>query len=430
MGYALISTAKANGLSSTMEGWLSLSMNVDEFRLYNRTLSPEEVEAGAWKLPSPDRPVPGLILRWGFDNPDSKVEVDLSGNGNHGVRGGVPGLYPETYAFTQVGTVQVQPPSPITSGALDLATGGGPCEGAAALARPGQHGVKLRLPHNATVSSLPEVGSLSLDPASGEQLVAGSVVASGAVFYSAPEDWSAASPVQFTYTASSASGEPVECTAMIHPGRPCQPADQIDESFPEGSWITRALRLAHFRCNDGRPVMAQVTSLPAIGSLWQPANFSMVPPGTTEFGLGQLVAAPDPVRLLPTRPPLCLVFLSRLFPPSHRIPAPALKVPPHNFFLFQSPPPTHPPAAPYPPPATATSPPNPAAEQHFPPSPYPRALHAAAAALHCAQRSPALCCPFTADFMRCSPVRTELSPLKLSSLFALRPLCQMPQSWP
>eukprot|EP00959_Pyramimonas_sp_CCMP1952_P441128 9235129-Pyramimonas_sp.AAC.1 len=79
-----------------------LTGSIDELRIYNRSLEPEEVRAYAhippvrasvWARALPPTLSNSLVLHWGFNEPGGQVERDLSGNGNHGARGSVPGLY-------------------------------------------------------------------------------------------------------------------------------------------------------------------------------------------------------------------------------------------------------------------------------------------------------------------------------------------------
>ncbi len=62
--------------------------SVDEVSIYNRALSPEEIQANMHILLSGDEP--NLIAYWDFDEGEGQITYDLSGNGNDGQLGSTP----------------------------------------------------------------------------------------------------------------------------------------------------------------------------------------------------------------------------------------------------------------------------------------------------------------------------------------------------
>jgi len=61
---------------------------IDEVRVYDRALSPEEIQANMHILLSGDEP--NLVGYWGFDEGEGQVAYDLSGNSNNGYLGSDP----------------------------------------------------------------------------------------------------------------------------------------------------------------------------------------------------------------------------------------------------------------------------------------------------------------------------------------------------
>ena len=243
--------------------------SMDEFRLYDRVLSEEEVQATVWAEEVPVGLRESLFLHWGFNDPTGPLEPDLSGRGNDGARGQVGGKYPtlkQTTVDDPGGVLEaMNPPSPI------MGCSEGRAPRSIVLAMPGgKAGFSLGLDSfPASLTSMPDSvaasGRLALSGIDGDGsfLTAGSSVNQRELRYHSPEAWPVNTTFPITFAFQTASGESHE--VLIYPAPPCSLSDS-EVTLDQGA---QALIKLEGMCADGRRPAVEILEKPAIGRLYQ-----------------------------------------------------------------------------------------------------------------------------------------------------------------
>jgi hypothetical protein len=244
--------------------------SIDEFRIFNRSLAAEEVQALVWARALPPNISDSLVVHWGFNEPEGQVERDLSGNGNHGARGLVGGLYTSVFPTLHVDRplsdseyTPLIPPGFITSTAPSrgdqswlLAMPSVPVE---VLFEQDLNSPLLRL------EIIVEVGELRLGKNSdGPALSAGSEITnSSGLYYHPPAAWPPGISFPLSCTLVRQSG--ARHVVSIYPAAPCVPVDQEIE-VDLGSTHELIFRGV---CADGRRPAVEILHPPAHGKLYQ-----------------------------------------------------------------------------------------------------------------------------------------------------------------
>ena len=236
----------------------------------------EEIRRTLWESKLPSSISDSLVLHWGFNQPEGQLETDLSGNGNHGVRGAVPGYhgeyFPISYAGGKSAPASISPPSFIMSSA--------PRRGSSdhcVLARPS---LPIKIPLNLTglapddaliLDEAPQQGELRLDDGSSGTipLEGGDRVSSIGLSYHPPDAWTPGLPFPMNFTLSFQNGTR-HSVVSVYPAAPCEPMNLgIPDKIVEGQY--RLLRLGEM-CADGHFPVVEVLRPPAFGKLYQLAS--------------------------------------------------------------------------------------------------------------------------------------------------------------
>lgn len=272
-------TAQVNQLASAA---------IDDLRIHNRPLTPAEISAGAWRLPDDMGPdyARSLVLHWAFDDPHGAVEEDLSGSGNHGLRGGLDGHLGARITYGQsnqpvpvVGPGFVNGVTSPRSRRLDSTESGG--QGAsisrtttmfASRAVPTQIVMLADIdrrpeePLLLVVTAVPEAGTLrfSADPASRIVTAGEELGGTPVLYFHPPEAWGKGSyniddSVTLLYRVAQSGMYAIDILAAPQ----CFAPDRTFEVV-QGRW--HALELGTL-CEDGHVVQTEITSLPQRGRL-------------------------------------------------------------------------------------------------------------------------------------------------------------------
>jgi hypothetical protein len=249
------------------------SFALDVFRIYNRSLSAEEIADGVWRFdPSPST-TDALLLDWRFDVPQATVEEDLSGNGNNGRWGMSANLdFPDLYWHaTPKGVVRsrVQPPDSVLSPA--------PVLGARVVTAQVIPGGEVDLilaqpsPSGCTLLSLPVAGLLILAIDGKDNDVPSVALAEGAAVegcrlrYLAPENESGPTnrsehySVDFDFRVESSG---LVGNARVQATSQCVPPEWPDIELQEvASPFERRVLLGGV-CTDGELVSVEIVTLP------------------------------------------------------------------------------------------------------------------------------------------------------------------------
>ena len=249
------------------------SHSLDDIRVHNRVLSPEEVAAGAWRLPADmsDEYRKSLMLHWSFDDPHPATEMDLSGNQAHGRWGalddvdGVSIAYRERQVQVTIpATVQGLPPDTVLS-AMNVSM----------FAPAGQARMEIPLPR--ANNSATSVVVMSLNETAGQLLWSDSV--SGSLM--TPLRGQSLEPRGQLYFQSAASlpahpeTDPAAelwyqlgdqaCSVRVFRPPECSPPSR---SF-SGIHAKHLLLSLGNRCGDGMAVQTQILTAPTRGKLFE-----------------------------------------------------------------------------------------------------------------------------------------------------------------
>lgn len=257
-------------------GTATLDALVDEFRLHNRVLTPAEVAAGLWAVPPPEG-LPGMVLRWAFDDPLGGAEADLSGAGHHGMRGAVPRFYADVFPFQGEGFQQVTAPVMVKDDRLPVATTD--CSLLVALVPAGASST-LEFQERVDVAGQPVLGSA--------QLLEGG----RAVLYQAPAAWPQGTSFPVTFPVELSTGS---CDMRIYDTLRCAPTEARGVTVAHGD--AAVIRLGTI-CADGLPPVVEITQLPPGGRLYQiihdPTTFYVNAGTNGDLVSCSLVAPPHP----------------------------------------------------------------------------------------------------------------------------------------
>jgi hypothetical protein len=246
---------------------------VDELRIYNRSLHTEEIQTILWKPSLPASVAASLVLHWGFDDPMGRLERDLSGNGNHGLRGSITAYHDEYFPVLfddgKSSFFEISSPQFIQSTAPRLNV-----SKSCIFARPAVP-VRWSLDRNASLKAVlvdraPIVGELHLDNNNDlHALEAGddSMTSFGLSYYP-PAAWPVGLSFPFNFTLQ-LQGAGLH-TVSVYPAPLCAPATyEIREKIALGEF--RLLSLGGV-CADGQRPGVEVLRPPTLGKLYQVAE--------------------------------------------------------------------------------------------------------------------------------------------------------------
>ena len=250
---------------------------IDNFRIFDRALSAEEVAASL----SSGASLQGLLLSWDFDAPYGELEEDRSGNGNHGRRGAVPDLsFPHIFGLkderlSTTFMVPVVPPRMVMSHAPPNADR--PSLLSVALV-PAGHGASLDLispaasasPSEregafATVVALPDATlGVRMAYPNGTSLGVGSrITAADQAVFSAPSPWPVSNETPITFVLSLDGKEQI---TEVYQATPCEPPTHRPFYLKVDEWMLLSLGGV---CDDGVITNVEVAEAPAGGALYE-----------------------------------------------------------------------------------------------------------------------------------------------------------------
>ena len=265
-----------------VEEW-NVAGSIDELRIYNRTLSAEEIQTIVWTPQLSASIAASMVLHWGFDDPVGNLEMDLSGHGNHGLRGSVLGYqdkyFPVLYEDGTSSFSEISSPKYIQSTAPRINS-----SESFILARPAVP-VEISIDHDASrddailpmIYQAPPYGELHLDnssTSSGSQRLIeqgrGNNNATTAVLlsYYPPAEWPGGLAFPFNFTLR--LQDTVLHTVSVYSAPPCVP---LTYKIP-GKIALNGYKLLSLGgvCADGQRPSVEVVRPLVLGKLYQVAD--------------------------------------------------------------------------------------------------------------------------------------------------------------